>query len=266
MVYWLKTIRPLTSSIAGISAAITIYWGTNDSLINSILLSFPILLITMAGFIINDIFDKERDKARKEDKPIAHENISVKDARKTSILLIVGSFSIVLISGNQTAVFIVILAIIAIFLYTPIIYRLPIIKGFYTAILCCVPMLFGSTYSQRNIPLNMYLILVFFIMARELIIDLKDYKYDATFGLHTMPYYFGTKVSEIIGWLAMWISIILLITFSTNIFGKILACFALASLAFIQWLMLKNNKKAALYNSRLVLVLGSLAIASTIMK
>jgi len=179
--------------------------------IDFIILTISILLITMGGYLINDIYDIESDKINKPDKVYITTIISIKNGQflyfLTSITgLIIGLY----LSENKnlnhlSGYFIV--TVIILFVYTKILKKLPLIGNVIVALLVSLPIFLvyefdHSMISIKDIFDNLFLsIIIFFYLLfaflttliREIIKDLQDIKGDNKLKLKTLPIMIGKK-------------------------------------------------------------------------
>ena len=179
--------------------------------IDFIILTVSILLITMGGYLINDIYDIESDKINKPDKVYITTIISIKNGQflyfLTSITgLIIGLY----LSENKnlnhlSGYFIV--TVIILFVYTKILKKLPLIGNVIVALLVSLPIFLvyefdHSMISIKDIFDNLFLsIIIFFYLLfaflttliREIIKDLQDIKGDNKLKLKTLPIMIGKK-------------------------------------------------------------------------
>lgn len=258
-----RLVHPASSFISGILSFTMAVQAFNLSEYWLLFRVLPIVFVTMAGFIINDIFDIQRDKFRGDEKPIASGKLTISASITLLFILIFLSFSVEGIFGEWQSFKIILITLIAVFLYTPFAHRFPVIKGLYTAVLCCAPLLYGSAISHRQIPIIMYIVLCTYVVGRELLLDTKDLQYDLSFGIKTPAAHLGEKASPIIAWTLMWLSIVVLLFFMKTTVGIILASTALIFLGVSQVLSFSGINRSV-WTSRMAMLLGALAISSTV--
>jgi len=156
-----------------------------------------------AGNIINDIYDVEADKINHPKRPLAKGIITTNDAWIEYFILTL--FAVAASSFiNQTALVIVILTSVLLYLYSARLKKIPLLGNITVAYLTGLAFVFGgiSVNNVRGafIP-AIFAFLINFI--RELIKDMVDIEGDTKVGLQTFPKRFGMKAT------------ILLITFVT---------------------------------------------------
>ena len=179
--------------------------------IDFIILTTSILLITMGGYLINDIYDIESDKINKPDKVYITTIISIKSGLflyfLTSITgLILGFYLSINKNLNHLSGFFIV-TVILLFIYTKILKKLPLIGNIIVALLVSLPIFLvyefdHSMISIKDIFDNLFLsIIIFFYLLfaflttliREIIKDLQDIKGDNKFKLKTLPIMIGNK-------------------------------------------------------------------------
>ena len=179
--------------------------------IDFIILTTSILLITMGGYLINDIYDIESDKINKPDKVYISTIISIKSGLflyfLTSITgLILGFYLSINKNLNHLSGFFIV-TVILLFIYTKILKKLPLIGNIIVALLVSLPIFLvyefdHSMISIKDIFNNLFLsIIIFFYLLfaflttliREIIKDLQDIKGDNKFKLKTLPIMIGNK-------------------------------------------------------------------------
>ena len=179
--------------------------------IDFIILTTSILLITMGGYLINDVFDIESDKINKPGKVYISTIISIKSGLflyfLTSITgLILGFYLSINKNLNHLSGFFIV-TVILLFIYTKILKKLPLIGNIIVALLVSLPIFLvyefdHSMISIKDIFDNLFLsIIIFFYLLfaflttliREIIKDLQDIKGDNKFKLKTLPIMIGNK-------------------------------------------------------------------------
>ena len=179
--------------------------------IDFIILTTSILLITMGGYLINDIYDIESDKINKPRKVYISTIISIKSGLflyfLTSITgLILGLYLSINKNLNHLSGFFIV-TVILLFIYTKILKKLPLIGNIIVALLVSLPIFLvyefdHSMISIKDIFDNLFLsIIIFFYLLfaflttliREIIKDLQDIKGDNKFKLKTLPIMIGNK-------------------------------------------------------------------------
>jgi len=179
--------------------------------IDFIILTISILLITMGGYLINDIYDIESDKINKPDKVYITTIISIKNGQflyfLTSITgLILGLYLSVNKNLNHLSGYFIV-TVILLFVYTKILKKLPLIGNVIVALLVSLPIFLvyefdHSMISIKDIFDNLFLsIIIFFYLLfaflttliREIIKDLQDIKGDNKLKLKTLPIMIGKK-------------------------------------------------------------------------
>jgi len=208
------TARLSTSSVAGLLVTIILIYSEKINFVETILFGIIFSLITMFGFVINDILDYKKDRMACRKRPIAQDKISRKSSLFFSSILVVIIFSLEYLLGNNKSTIIVILTIALLTFYSLFSQKLPILKGVITGILCFTPLLYASSIIDVDFNFITYFIVMLFIFGRELYMDAQDYKGDKLSNLKTIPYYLGIVKCKFIGFTAMLLSLLILVYFS----------------------------------------------------
>lgn len=258
----LSSARPATSMVAGILAAATLYFEGSISFISSLLRIFPIVLVTMTGFISNDIGDRKKDALARRERPIATGRLSVKTAKRAVVILALWAL---ILEGYYETYFtflIIALTLVGVLVYTVAAQRIPLVKNLFTAMLCCAPLAYASAISNHPIPISEYLFLCMFIIGRELILDLMDLQGDLLYGIKTWPAHLGEKVSRFVGWAGMWLSAVLFVITLHTYRGEVYAMATLISLGICMGISIKRER-LALALTKIPMILGAFALAAS---
>lgn len=183
------------------------------SLLPNVLFLTSIILITAAGYIINDIFDVEIDKINKPNKIIISKHINPKKA-----LYIYYSFNFVglllgiyvsLLIGKITYSFIFIGTILLLYYYSKKIKKIAIIGNLIISFLIALNifLIYIFDFSTINMQNNSFkltsflayaLIAFIFNFIREILKDIEDIKGDYNQNLKTLPILIGKKRTQTI--------------------------------------------------------------------
>lgn len=202
LVLALRTSRPFSGLVAGLLTFAILLRADVFPLAVSFLLSTPIMLATMIGFIENDIFDYEKDKRARLQRPIASGELSKSTAKRYANVFFVLSLAIALFS-NINAIVVLVMVITGVKVYSPFANRFPIAKGIATSILTLGPIAYASALASIHIPLYIYVATSVFIIGREILLDTKDLHRDLLSNLRTLVSYLGIMRSRILAWTLM---------------------------------------------------------------
>jgi 4-hydroxybenzoate polyprenyltransferase len=256
----LESSRLPVSAIAGTSAAITLISGghASHSVCLAAMISFT--CVTMAGFLMNDLYDREKDKIAGKARPIATGKLPVENAF-FAILLISGLASFILWLGfGVFGLLCAFTLLVALAFYSPTSHNFPLLKGIYTALLCISPTLFGLHFGGSSMLSLAIPIVVSYIIFREIVLDGNDLETDLQFGLKTPAYYLGKRHSSNIGWIGMFITLVAALivsetTYAAFAFGLaiIIQCFA--------FIISHENNDRAMNITRISMLLGTFGLA-----
>jgi len=250
--------RPLSAGLAGVLSLATI-WIRSSFSEKGVLVGFVMWTVTMFGFVINDIFDFEKDVAANVRRPIATGSLSRKAALFFAIflLLVVWLLGSAVGSGNS----VVMLTVLALVLYTPSARHLPWLKGLYVAGLSLVPLYYASVVSQANVSRAAYWLLALFIFGREMLMDAHEIADDWRAGMRTMAMFLGQTEARHLGAAMMIVSLACLNLVVRGVLGKTLAILSVASLfCVLVWPQVEEGTRISY--SRLPMLAAALALVS----
>ena len=165
------------------------------SIYKILLAALSAALTAGAGNIINDIYDKEADKINHPERPLVKGIITT---RKSWIEYFFLTLLAVAVSSfiNQTALSIVILSSVLLYLYSARLKKIPLLGNITVAYLTGLAFIFGGISVNNVRGAFIPAIFAFFInFIRELIKDMEDIEGDTKVGLLTFSMRFGMKAS-----------------------------------------------------------------------
>lgn len=221
--------------------------------------ALPICLVTMAGFVMNDIFDVDKDRKSGKPKLVAIGLVSTRSARLFSWLLSLAAILVAIVTNRELSAAIIGVSLFGVALYSAVAKNLPLAKGLATAVLCCAPFAYAAELSGIHFPLQLYAFLIVFIVGRELLLDVRDFEGDWASGIRTLVWYIGLPFSRVIGWALMVASLGFGVFYTTGL-GEYFFVGALASLGLCGWIYLRNENLGLAW-SRLTLLVGVIAVA-----
>jgi 4-hydroxybenzoate polyprenyltransferase len=169
--------------------------------------TFLTQLTMMNSMVINDIYDLKIDIENKKDRPLVDKSISINEAK---VLYMLNFFIIYKISNkylkNSIFNFVMIINLI-LFIYTPVLKKIPVIKNLTCASVIGTTVLFTSSsisninypllYKIKNINLIYFTSVMMFLSSIyiELLLDIIDKDGDEKYGIITVPNYFGNDIT-----------------------------------------------------------------------
>jgi 4-hydroxybenzoate polyprenyltransferase len=218
----------------------------------------PITLVTMAGFVFNDLYDREKDRiAGAKKKPIADGRIGVTQGYLFAALLSGGALALAAAIERGHSFYVIMVALAGVTAYSFIARRVPVIKGFVTAVLCCTPLAYGSEVARVAIPGAVYAFFAAFVVGRELVLDVIHFPGDMRAGVHTLVAYFAPSISRIIGWTTMAGSVVALMLGAHGL-GRAGFTATLISLAGAGWMCTRDEANGVVW-TRITLLLGAMS-------
>jgi 4-hydroxybenzoate polyprenyltransferase len=237
-----------------------------------VLFAVATILITASGYIINDIYDIETDRINKPDKRIIQVHLSVSNAWKIYIsIILTGAFISLYLAVQRYDLFYWFIYPVAIFLlygYSRWFKGIPYLGNIIVSLFCAaVPGIFflseASVLKELKIRdltsfLPLHTLLLSYVkfafltnLYREIVKDLQDETGDKLANIQTAAVYFGKKTTKFVAlFIALIISIVIIYTFSQAIFSNIPYLFAVQclliqmplSVSIIKLIQAKNDK------------------------
>ena len=205
---------------------------TNLSLIQFILLVSSTLLITAAGYIINDILDLKTDLINKPQKVIVTKHFSIEKAQQLYVWFntvgIILGIALSLNIENPPYSFIFIGTSLLLYYYSKKLKSKPLIGNlivsfliaFSILLLCLFDINNASQNNTQQLIITIILILAFFAffinLTREIIKDIIDIKGDYQLKMNTLPILIGTDRAKKIALISCIIPISLLLYLIVN--------------------------------------------------
>lgn len=161
------------------------------------LLIISTLLITAAGYIINDYYDVKIDFINKPDRVLVGNSF-----KRRVALLLHSIFNLVAVAIgfalSYTIGLINLIATFCLWLYSNQLKRLPLVGNLMVAILTGASIaLVGVLYGQNEFLVNTYALFSMGItLIREIVKDMEDMKGDSTHGCKTLPIIWGYRKTK----------------------------------------------------------------------
>jgi geranylgeranylglycerol-phosphate geranylgeranyltransferase len=217
---YIRITRPVNSLFAGFAVLLgviiaigsfTFPPGTAPPLYVYPALIAAVALITAAGNVINDYFDREIDAVNRPDRPIPSGEITPKAALIYSIVLFLAGLAACLFT-NILCISIAILNSALLALYAKNLKGVPLAGNIAVSYLTASIFLFGGAlYGPFGLMQNFYVALIVFlaILARELLKDAEDIEGDSRGGARTLPMSIGVKKTGILCFVLSLIAVII---------------------------------------------------------
>lgn len=226
LILLIRSGRPITAFTAYmVSLMVVLKYG--DFMLFSIMRVIPMFSVTLAGFIINDYFDYEKDKLADIERPITVGNISRRYALIGFIVIAAFTLLAEAMFAEMLSFGVILMTLFGVVLYTPFAHRVPLGKGLFTSLLTCAPILYAQVIASVSIPNYVYLIIILYVFGREVLLDIRDCGTDISYGLKTIPSYIGESYSIILGWFCMFLAIGILSLFVKSLLSILFAILSL---------------------------------------
>ena len=198
---FIEITRPHNCILAGLVGVLgsIVAVGHFPSLVTSLLVFLVVALGCSAGNTINDYFDYEIDKINRPERPLPRGALS----RRAAFYYAMALFALGLILAymiNLYALFLALIAYLAMLLYAWKLKPLPFVGNLVVAGLTGATPLYGAI-AVGHIGLAGYLALCAFLVnvAREVIKDIEDVEGDLAKGARTLPIVWGKRRAAYVG-------------------------------------------------------------------
>jgi 4-hydroxybenzoate polyprenyltransferase len=225
-IWWVVVSGRLgVSWIAGLAAAVVVAKADGWRGEGPIAAFVALTLVTMSGFILNDIYDVKKDLAAGKLRPITVGKVSCFTARFAA--LVFASFalwvSFAFLGGVPTLWLAVIIC--ALCAYSPVSQLAPLTKGIFTAALSISPFLFAFSVGGAELPSAILATLFAYIVFRECVLDAFDIDGDRVVGVVTLASMLGRRYALIVGWLGMFGAVAVAVAVFDSSFSRaVMAC------------------------------------------
>lgn len=199
----LSTGRWHVSAIAGVAAALSAIGSNDVSSSTRISLFLGMWLVTMSGFVWNDLYDAEMDRQAGKMRPIATGKLSPRIATSATAFSCVLALVVSISALGTSATLVLIGTMVALLLYSPFGRVHPLVKPIWVGALCMSPFAFSSVSMGLNPDPTILFLGFSFILTRELLIDLQDAESDCSWGVRTIDQLFDAKTLELLCWSAL---------------------------------------------------------------
>jgi geranylgeranylglycerol-phosphate geranylgeranyltransferase len=192
----LLIIRAFTSTLIALTVFLPLYWA-GVSIIESLYSSIPFFCAAAGGFAINDYYDLPKDRINKPYRAIPSGKIKPRLALSFGVTLIVaGTLISVSVSHSRFQLFLYLISIVGVGLYNLVVKYLSLSKTVLTAAISVLPILYvTTTLSYPSIYLLIPMAGVFFLLGRELLMDIRDINGDRLSHMKTLPMVIGSRAT-----------------------------------------------------------------------
>ena len=194
----IKIVRPINFLITFVSVIVAAVICSPDKFpgLNTFLAAFAASFALAAGNIINDIYDIDIDKINRPLRPLPSEKITIKEAYGLYIFFIAISIAVSFLI-NELALFIVLVSILILFIYSKYLKQIPLIGNITVAFLTGLVFIFGGVVIENPAAAIVPAVFAFLInLIREIVKDMEDVEGDTKAGVITFPVKFGFQKSK----------------------------------------------------------------------
>ena len=195
---YVSIIRPVNAIVAGLAGILATVIATGTMPTESGFIFLIVLLLTAAGNVINDYYDREIDAINQPERPIPSGHIAPKNALIYAILLFfLGNFIAILFMPVSLACIALVNSGL-LWLYAAYLKITPLLGNISVSYLAASIFLFGGAiYGISGIILVIPIAGATFgvMLARELIKDAEDMPGDKEHGARTFPLLYGIRLT-----------------------------------------------------------------------
>jgi geranylgeranylglycerol-phosphate geranylgeranyltransferase len=158
--------------------------------LESIVLTIIILPVLLAagGFVLNDIFDVDKDLINEPQKPIPSKSISKKFAIKILFIFYIISLILIATINSDKLILLFLVSLILTITYSRINKYNGILGNLITAFLSTIPWLAPAIFTNKITLLLIPALTSFcFVLSREILLDIKDISGDRVQKYKTLP-------------------------------------------------------------------------------
>ena len=236
--------------------------------INIWLIIFSSAFSISAGYIINNVFDSEKDLINRPLKTTLEKEISGRTKLTVYVFLNVVTLTLAFLVSLKALIFFIVY-IFSIIIYSVKISKYPFIGNIFSVLLSITPffaiILYYKNYSNEIFSHALFLFLI--VLIREVIKDLENFVGDFTLNYFTIPVKYGEKASKFYitfcSFLVLVIAYLILISYELS-YMKYFYFFSFIFLTIFNYFLWKSHSKEKfqfLHNSlKLFIVLGLFSI------
>lgn len=271
MIAFFKTSRPVASTSCALIGVST-YVATTPhlSLYIAFLIYTSIFLTCAFGFILNDYIDLEKDKVSHKERPMVSGKIHPKIV--IPVLIVLAAFSLLsafMISIHAVAI--TLLALVVLSYYGYVNNHFGLLANVLVASLCVLTVIYGLVVgSWDHLLLGTAMVLFFFVLGREILLDILDIEGDKVVNKSSVPIKYGPVVSVRIAAALFMLSTILSVYLCLTYFNFFYLIFIVVGVNAILWTYtvqtLRDASRASivrfLVKTKWVFLLGILGLAT----
>ena len=216
----LLIIRGFTSTLIGLAVFLPLYLAGSDAT-TALYASLPFFLAASGGFALNDYYDLPKDRINKPYRAIPSGKLTANFAFTFGIVLL--SLAVLIsffVYRNNAQLLIYLVSIAGAGLYSLVVKYLSLSKTILTAAISVLPMIY--VIDALSYPPAYFLIPVgglFFLLGRELLMDIRDMVGDRLSQMTTLPMVMGSRLTALIAFLLLGVSGSILVLFSLKVWS-----------------------------------------------
>ncbi|MFI5311419.1 MAG: UbiA family prenyltransferase [Gemmatimonadales bacterium] len=187
----IASTRPLAALVVGTLSAAAAIAGAGRLTLRGAAAGLAMTALAMFGFVVNDLFDRRKDREAGVERPIASGAVSPGAATCAAAALLV--LALILAAAVGTGVAVLAFTAAALVAYSPLALHFPLTKDLYVAALCCAPLWYGDVTAAAPRSWLSYATLMCFVFGREVLMDSDELQGDRRAGIHTIAATLGRR-------------------------------------------------------------------------
>lgn len=240
----IKSVTRLTRLDTSIITALVIFFPIAHAYRDSayaFCYALPILIISMCGFVLNDLNDIESDRVNHPDRPLPSQSLSTLFAVILYYFLLLSSLLYVKVFLSNGIAFLYLLFILGFVNYSYVIDFTPYLKNIYVAIISIIPFTILIAILPEKNPIYILAVTFFlFIFGREMLMDIEDVKGDKKSLITLLP----PKKAYKVAFYVQFFGILILIFVIEDLIGVYIYIFLILCqvIFFKLWSEVKKNR------------------------
>lgn len=243
-------------------------WYSFATSISLFLIVTSTLLISSAGYIINDYYDQKIDIINRPDKVVVGTNLKRRAAMFYHMFFNFTGIFLGILASWQIGI-IHVLSSFLLWLYSNSLKRLPLIGNLLIGFLTGMAILMiGVQYNNLNPLIYAYALFAASIMIiREIIKDMEDMKGEKTHGLKSLPLLIGVRKTKRVLYVICGVSAAMLIVFIVKVDNHLVVYYFASLVPFMVFFIYKlkiadtiKNYKYLKYYSNLMILTGIISM------
>lgn len=192
----LLIVRVFTSGLISLAVFLPLYWA-GEGIGTSLYSSIPFLCAAAGGFAMNDYYDLPKDRINKPYRALPSGRVSARAAYLFGVALIVAAcLASFIVYRNRLQLLLYLGSIIGVGIYNVVVKYISLSKTVLTAAISVLPLFYvTTTLAYPPVYLLVPIGGLFFLLGRELLMDVRDINGDRLARMKTLPMIIGSRAT-----------------------------------------------------------------------